>query len=230
MERTEQEYPGGSSLTRSSTAFLCSFSASSSGSSVGTIDLQRIVPVAPFFSYSGTSVTSPDCTGTSYIIYDLDSTLSISANSFQTITKICKPSTIKVTTNPGHYAYNSQGPALSSGDETYMECSPTGSSKEKTLVDQPQSHVHSFWKTGWIKNFIVDDVEPAIKVAVGVIIFLALLKLYDVVTSKITHSGGGGNSIGSLLGITFGKKKSSVNPSISAASKIPHAIAMHGSN
>ena len=55
--------------------------------------------------------------------------------------------------------------------------------------------------------------EPAIKVAVGVIVFLVLLKLYDVVASKVTGSGSGGQSVGSLLGVNI---KNPVSRSVGA--------------
>ena len=188
----------------------------SCGSTCGDIDLQRVVPIAPFYTYTGTNILQ-GCDKATYVVFDLSSSVALSANVFQTLTRICKTNPIKVVSNPGHYQYNPNGPALSSGDETYMECAPTGSSKEKVLVDNPTSKgpgtnlkMGSFSSMGqWVNKFMVDDVEPVIKVAVGIILFFVLLKLYDMVSSKITGSGGGGNSVGSLLGVNFGKSSTS---------------------
>lgn len=169
-----------------------------SGAPVGPIDLQRIVPIAPFFSYGGTNVVT-SCDTVTYVAYGLDSSVSVSANAFQQLSKIIPSKTLPTVSSATQYQYNPNGPALSSSDETYMECAPTGSSKDKVMVDQP-----STGQNGWLKGSKVsyegawDKIKMVLFAFLGVIVFFLLLKLYDVIRSKVTGKGGDGPSVASL--------------------------------
>lgn len=158
-------------------------SPGSSGSTGLTLHLQSIIPIAPYFYYEGTGVTGTDCSDGSYVVFGENDGVSMSANDFAVLKSIVSPQTIPLTTNPAHYAYNQSGPKLSEGDETYMECAPTGSSSSSTLVTQKPdtSQQSAAWATGFGEGGWV----ALLQLVAGVLLFFAIRYLYNYVTGKL---------------------------------------------
>ena len=158
-------------------------SPGSSGTTGLTLHLQSIIPIAPYFYYEGTGVTGTDCADASYVVFGENDGVAMSANDFAVLKTILKEQTIPTATNPSHYAYNQSGPKLSQGDETYMECAPTGASASSTLVTQKPDTSHQ--AADWAKSFATDAWIPLLQLLAGVLLFFAIRYLYNYVTKSL---------------------------------------------
>ena len=89
--------------------------------------LNTIVPVKPFYSYTGDD-------NTDYIVFDILDAIALNSTTLSSLTQIIKP--YPIPTSGGNLFYNKNGPNLSNvGDGIYIQCKPTGSSKDEVPVE-----------------------------------------------------------------------------------------------
>ena len=89
--------------------------------------LNTIVPVKPFYSYTGDD-------NTDFIVFDILDAISLNTDTLTSLTQIIKP--YPLPTSGGNLFYNKNGPNLSNvGDGIYIQCKPTGSSKDEVPVE-----------------------------------------------------------------------------------------------
>ena len=89
--------------------------------------LNTIVPVKPFYSYT-------DDNNTDYIVFDILDAIALNSTTLSSLTQIIKP--YPIPTSGGNLFYNKNGPNLSNvGDGIYIQCKPTGSSKDEVPVE-----------------------------------------------------------------------------------------------
>jgi hypothetical protein len=93
---------------------------------ISGFNLQKIVPLKPYYSYTGIDGLTGDI-----IVYDKTFAIPLSTNSLTSLTKILQAFPITIT--GGHLFYNPLGPnqnAPGSEGDIYISCQPTGSSEE----------------------------------------------------------------------------------------------------
>ena len=93
----------------------------------GGFILNTIVPVKPFYSYTGDD-------NTDYIVFDILDAIALNSDTLTSLTQIIQP--YPLPTPGGNLFYNKNGPNLSNvGDGIYIKCKPTGSSTDEVPVE-----------------------------------------------------------------------------------------------
>ena len=177
--------------------------ANSAGSktsvNISSFSVNKLVPVKPYFSYSGTLPYSP-CSGQyDYVVYSQDNGafLSITGPAYTALQKMISANSYSRQQNQGGVYYNKNGPTNQAGGkgDIYIECLPTGSEGE-TLVPLTKNSEELF-NTETIKQFFTNN-SWMIKVLVGLVIIIVLIKLGGYLFSKYekkTQSQSGGGSV-----------------------------------
>ena len=154
--------------------------------STSAFTLNNIVPSKPYYFYNGTLPYSP-CNGSyNIIVFSKDYSIKANSSSIDTLKKIISVSAYDTKTAKNGYFYNKDGPStMSSGDDIYIECKPTGSEGSE-LIKEPKSSLHfdfDFDKYSWIIGAIV-----------GAIILYILVMVFNIAFSKIFHKTINGDS------------------------------------
>lgn len=180
--------------------------ANSAGAStsvnIPSFSLNKMVPVKPYFSYTGTLPYSP-CNGQyDYVVYSQDNGafLSITGPAYDSLQQLISANSYSRQTNRGGVFYNKNGPTNGAGGtgtgDIYMECLPTGSEGE-ALVPLTKTSQEMF-NTETIKQFFTNN-SWMIKVLIGLVIVVVLIKLGTYLFSKYDKktAAGSGQSGGS---------------------------------
>lgn len=179
--------------------------ANSAGSktsvNIPSFSVNKLVPIKPYFSYTGTLPYSP-CSGKyDYIVYSQDNGafLSITEPAYASLKKVISANSYSRQPNRGGIFYNKNGPTNGNGNgaggDIYMECLPTGSEGE-SLVPLTKNSEELF-NTETIKQFFTNN-SWMIKVLIGLVIIVVLIKSGGYIFSKFdkkstsaqTQSGG----------------------------------------
>ena len=172
--------------------------ANSAGSStavnIPSFSVNKLVPVKPYFSYTGTLPYSP-CNGQyDYVVYSQDNGafLSITGPAYTSLQQLISANSYSRQPNKGGVYYNKNGPTNGgggAGGDIYMECLPTGSEGE-ALVPLTKTSAEMF-NTESLKQFIANN-NWLIKVLVGLVIIVVLIKLggylFNTFEQKTTFS------------------------------------------
>jgi carbonic anhydrase len=168
---------------------------------IPSFSVNKLVPVKPFFSYTGTLPYSP-CNGQyDYVVYSQDNGafLSITGPAYTSLKQVISANSYSRMKNQGGVFYNKTGPnnglSGAGGGDIYMECLPTGSEGE-SLVPLTKNSEELF-NTETIKQFFTNN-NWILKVLVGLVIAIVLLKLgwllsskYDKKTPSVASQSGG---------------------------------------
>lgn len=167
---------------------------------IPSFSVNKLVPMKPYFSYTGTLPYSP-CSGQyDYIVYSQDSGafLAITEPAYTSLQQVISANSYSRQPNRGGVYYNKNGPTNSvggAGNDIYIECSPTGSEGE-VLVPLTKNSEELF-NTETIKQFFKNN-SWMTKVLIGLVIVVVLVKLGGFLFSKYdkksapasTQSGG----------------------------------------
>ncbi len=124
--------------------------------------LNTIVPVKPFYSYTGED-------NTDYIVFDILDAIALSSSTISSLSQIIKP--YPLPTPGGNLFYNKNGPNLSNiGDGIYIQCKPTGSSKDEVPVEYSKNSSSYDLFSGKNEN----AVKIILQILFSVIIFLLI--------------------------------------------------------
>jgi carbonic anhydrase len=182
--------------------------ANSAGAStsvnIPSFSVNKLVPVKPYFSYTGTLPYSP-CSGQyDYIVYSQDNGafLSITGPAYTSLQQVISANSYSRQSNPGGVFYNKNGPtnAGAGNGDIYMECLPTGSEGE-ALVPLTKNSEELF-NTETIKQFFTNN-SWMIKILIGLVIVVVIIKLGGYLFSKFekrsTTAAASSQSGGALL-------------------------------
>ena len=183
---------------------------------VTNFNLNKIVPMKPFYSYKG-SLPYPPCNGIyDYVVFSQDNGGSISLDAASM--SILKSTIVEHTRNALdnkeagiEFFYNSNGPTTRIGmgggeeDDIYIECHPTGEDGEilveknkremvdgKGLVDVLSKDAKAIWNS------------PYIQVIIGVVLMVAIFFLAKMTMGFLTSMSSNGGSF--LSNLSFGRK------------------------
>jgi carbonic anhydrase len=179
--------------------------ANSAGSktsvNIPTFTIDKMVPMKPYFSYSGTLPYSP-CSGDyDYIVYSQDSGafLSITDQAYTALQQVISANSYTQHKNKAGVFYNKNGPtnaATAGGNDIYMECLPTGSEGE-ALVPLTKNSSELF-HTESIKTFFKNNkwLVTFLEILLGLLIIFVLLKGGQYIFAKrtvpvVAEQGGG---------------------------------------
>lgn len=178
------------------------------GSSTGQINMPSfsfgdLVPMKPFYSYTGTLPYNP-CNGTyDYIVFNYADGAQISSKNYIILKKIISANVYKTQTPPppcdgcSILFYNSAGPTTGTGEEDiYINCEPTGSDGE-VLVTQNDSKGDGSEKAIAFLSSHYKTITKIIQFILGVILVCILWKvglfIFDKISGK-TDTGGDGTA------------------------------------
>jgi len=153
---------------------------------IPSFSVNKLVPVKPYFSYTGTLPYSP-CSGQyDYIVYSQDSGafLSITGPAYKSLQQVISANSYSRQPNPGGVYYNKNGPTNGAGgssNDIYIECSPTGSEGE-VLVPLTKNSAELF-NTETVKQFFTNN-SWMMKVLIGLVIVVVLIKLGGYLLTK----------------------------------------------
>ena len=137
--------------------------------------LEKIVPKAPYYNYSGTLPYDP-CNGSyEYVVFDLSHPVSLTKASHSRLLKITKAASYGIKQPKDGLFYNSKGvSSLVSQDEIYIECNPTGSDGS-TMIKENKKEINMSEAPAWLENLLGSGVLPII---LAVIVFIIIMKVF----------------------------------------------------
>lgn len=157
-----------------------------------TFTLNKFIPMKPFYSYNGSLPYSP-CNGSyNYVVFSKEvSNVYMSQNAFDVLNKIITNNKYS-TKNKKELFYNEKGPSTiksASGDDIYIECTPTGASGESLIpiagTGISQSLLN-FSSVGVVFNNIF------FKIFIGIVVIYIIMKVGYVILGKIFNTQNGG--------------------------------------
>ena len=109
------------------------------------LDLSKIMPSAPYFSYTGTLPFAPFTGTVNYVVFNVTSgAFDVDPNVLNGLKGVVTPNAVAIQTRAvedhnGNVFYNQTGPtAMSQDSEIYIECAPTGSSEDEIVVGEKE--------------------------------------------------------------------------------------------
>ena len=155
---------------------------------IPTFSVKTLIPLKPYYSYSGT-LPYPPCNGEyDYIVFNKDENaiLSISAKAFNALSKIITKNAYPIRQNGGVF-YNKKGPSPSTNtsDDIYMECVPTGSDGEQLVPIETSTN--NMFDNHSIQNFYNDN-KWVLWVVIGIILTFSIKKLGSIAFNKIAKN------------------------------------------
>jgi len=155
---------------------------------IPTFSVKTLIPLKPYYSYSGT-LPYPPCNGEyDYIVFNKDENaiLSISAKAFNALSKIITKNAYPIRQNGGVF-YNKKGPSPSTttSDDIYMECVPTGSDGEQLVPIETSTN--NMFDNHSIQNFYNDN-KWVLWVVIGIILTFSIKKLGSIAFNKISKN------------------------------------------
>lgn len=110
------------------------------------LDLSKLIPKAPYFSYTGTLPFQPFTGVVNYVVFNVtNGAFDVDPNVLNGLRGVITPHNVKTITrsaesHSGNLFYNKTGPtAMSQESDIYIECSPTGSSEEEIVVEEKET-------------------------------------------------------------------------------------------
>jgi carbonic anhydrase len=159
-----------------------------------TFTLNKFIPMAPYFSYKGTSIFSSKCRKNSggseldYIVFHVDNAITMGTSAFNSLKSLI-PNTqnfgtaVEESDNPSGIFYNPSGPISQTQGDIYIDCQPTGDDGEVLVPVRQET-------SGLLNNGILKILfnNGLMQIIVGVIVMIALWKLMIKVLKGITSS------------------------------------------
>jgi carbonic anhydrase len=164
--------------------------------------IDKLIPLKPYYSYTGTLPYSP-CNGEyDYVVFSKDNFafLSLSIMAHKSLTKVITANGYSAQTNTNGVFFNKNGPTLPTvkGD-IYIECLPTGSAGEQLVPlaksgDDLYSQTFNMdYFTTLLKNNLI------VQILIGIFLVLIIMKLYGVLINAVSKGDdamrGGAHSV-----------------------------------
>jgi hypothetical protein len=141
----------------------------------GGFILNTIVPVKPFYSYTGDD-------NTDYIVFDILDAIALNSDTLTSLTQIIQP--YPLPTPGSNLFYNKNGPNLSNvGDGIYIKCKPTGSSTDEVPVEYSKNNTQSI---SFINFFSSSTGKMILQIIFSFIFFYALFTGFSYGYSYLT--------------------------------------------
>jgi hypothetical protein len=158
---------------------------------INTYNLDKIIPVKPFYSYLGNIPYNTLCEECDYVVFDTTNAIQINSNVMSKLGNMITSSNIPTVASTNLF-YNIKGP--NSGNNTediYIDCKPVDSSGN-ILVSQYESPSGDSGSSESTFNF--EDITNSIffKIFIGLVIAMVIYKagkyLFNIISSPSTSS------------------------------------------
>ena len=149
-------------------------------------NISRLVPIKPFYSYTGTTTFEPCNEIVQYVVFDITDALIITNKNLNNLKNIISPNNYDAKENPDGFFYNKQGPYRSS-DEIYINCQPTDSSgdvmvnKEGNPLSKSDTHSGDYFK----KMMNMYGSDAVISIFISIFILIVLIKLWEFLSNTV---------------------------------------------
>ena len=145
---------------------------------ISNFNLQNIVPVKPFYSYS-------DFKNNDYIIFGILDAIPLSLSKLNILGKIIKP--FQISTQGSSLFYNSSGPNTTSiGEGIYISCNPTGASDEEVKVEYEKNTVSYNFSNILESPVMKIFFQILIGLILSIIVFTTISYIYSFLTIGVT--------------------------------------------
>lgn len=153
--------------------------------------LNNVVPSKPYYFYNGTLPYSP-CNGSyDIVVFDKDNAAAINAGNLINLKRVLTSSDYDIHKPKNGLYYNSNGPSnMTSGDDIYIECNPTGDDGTVLLGKKKESDTTD--SESIIKKIIESNI---LNYLIGAILLLAVIYIFNLAFSKIFAVEQSGGSI-----------------------------------
>jgi carbonic anhydrase len=164
---------------------------SESSSYSGTdFNLNTFVPKAQFFSYTATLPFEPcNISNVDYVVFNnlSDTRINISSTNLVTLQKIITPNIGTIKTNPTIQLFMNKTGSKSlieaNSDEIYIDCQPTGHSKEESYVVVKDNSSSQYQTEPITLQTIINN--PLFQFIIGCIFLFLIIALFVFITSII---------------------------------------------
>ena len=148
--------------------------------------LSSLVPLKPFYNYTGLSAFGNCGESIQYIVFGLNNAIRITNKNLNDLTNIITKNEYTVKNNSSGLFYNKKGPDKSTG-EIYINCQPTDSSGE-IMVDEEAlptnrskgyRNIYDKKKGGYLKKILGrENKKILISIIISIIIVCIIYKLW----------------------------------------------------
>jgi carbonic anhydrase len=158
--------------------------------SIPNYNLNSIVPLKPFFSYSATIPYQPCTENADFVVFGLDYSMDISIDALTRLKSIISVNVYDIKTNTLFF-YNEKGPGNNvSGDDIYIDCFQVGESEETEAV------VTASPPSNDVVNIMMNN--QIFKLILGSLFILLILYIISIIFS-FAKSGGGMEGGGRII-------------------------------
>lgn len=147
---------------------------------VNRFTLSDLVPMKPYYSYTGTLPYLPCMkNGVEYVVYDTQYANQIVPASLKKLKKVIMANGYQPHKNPDGFFYNKNGPSQDIDGDIYIECNPTGAEGKVMVAEETSPPTNVLEK---VINFLK---SPYVSALFGVVVLFIILKLFNVAAKKI---------------------------------------------
>jgi hypothetical protein len=169
-----------------------------------TFTFNSFIPMKPFFSYTGSSLSfDQQCYNNQpemdYVVFNIDNAISMSTKAYYTLRQLLPyapppKAAIDKSLNPGGLFYNPDGPkSTKGGGDIYIDCRPTGEDGEILVpAAKDTSSLLDGLSVGKIMNFAF--IKILIGILLMVILWKLMIKMVKAITASSTKSPGVGGA------------------------------------
>jgi carbonic anhydrase len=155
---------------------------------VNNFTLSDLVPMKPYYSYTGTLPYFPCMKdGVDYIVYGQQYAIEIQSSSLKKLKKVIMANSYHPHKNPDGFFYNKNGPTLGDIDgDIYIECNPTGADGKVIVPEGGSTGVNP--SENIMENILNFLKSPYSSALFGIIVLFIIIKLFNIVAKFVFGS------------------------------------------
>jgi len=155
---------------------------------VNNFTLSDLVPMKPYYSYTGTLPYFPCMKdGVDYIVYGQQYAIEIQSSSLKKLKKVIMANSYHPHKNPDGFFYNKNGPTLGDIDgDIYIECNPTGADGKVIVPEGGSTGVNP--SENIMENILNFLKSPYVGALFGIIVLFIIIKLFNIVAKFVFGS------------------------------------------
>lgn len=155
---------------------------------VNNFTLSDLVPMKPYYSYTGTLPYFPCMKdGVDYIVYGQQYAIEIQSSSLKKLKKVIMANSYHPHKNPDGFFYNKNGPTLGDIDgDIYIECNPTGADGKVIVPEGGSTGVNP--SENIMENILNFLKSPYSSALFGIIVLFIIIKLFNIVAKLVFGS------------------------------------------
>ena len=160
-----------------------------------TFSLSKLVPMKPYYSYTGADFFSKECypgqLQIDYLVYHYEHAITMSPQGISTLQRLLKPSNqvfpqpLPESVNYGGIFYNPIGPISPNKPDIYIDCQPTGDDGE--IIMAAKRDPGSLFANNPLKKLMnMNIIKQFMKILIGLILMVFIWKIMIRVVGAVT--------------------------------------------